>query len=221
MMSLKKKILYASVVIAFFALLGVSAAYSYENKKALVYNECLDLTAVTVDGEILTMSDLAYYIAREELAVEEQAKVYDYEDTKKYWKLNISYGKFMKTEAKDLVIDIAVHDYIFYRMALEQGVVLDEEEERLLELYQSDLWNDLGEEGREGLGVSEETFKEMMSRAAIGQKYQEEYTLEHATDLEDYDLDGEKYQEMLKEHKIKTNRRVWNRIPFGDIVIQH
>lgn len=73
----------------------------------------------------LQLGDLAMYIAYEELKVEDEAAAYDYYDTNKYWNLHTS-GRFVKEVAKTHVIEMAVHDEIFYRQAMAEKLTLDE-----------------------------------------------------------------------------------------------
>lgn len=66
-----KKMLTGSVlalIIVFFMV------FYTDSHKMLVYGENLDETAVTVDGEALSLEDIAFYVAYEETMIEKQAE---------------------------------------------------------------------------------------------------------------------------------------------------
>ena len=65
-------------------------------------------------------------------------QAYDYYDTNKYWNLHTS-GRFVKEVAKTHVIEMAVHDEIFYRQAMAEKLTLDEKEEEQLRSRQEDF----------------------------------------------------------------------------------
>ena len=132
---MKHKIFWA-VVAVFVLFAGGMSVYSYQQGLSLVYRDSLSIPAVTVDERTLTMGDLAYYIAAEELEIESQARVYDLENTNQYWGLRLGPGKFIKSEAKQLILDTAVHDEIFYQMSQEAGFALEEEDKERLALQQ-------------------------------------------------------------------------------------
>ena len=206
-------------VVAFVIAAGGMSFFSYQQKQSLVYQESLMIPAVTVDERELTMGDLAYYIAAEELEIEKQAKIYDLENTDKYWGMRLRPGKFIKIEAKEMILDTAIHDEIFYQMAKEAGFTLGEEEQERLALRQYDFWSDLTEEQQERLGVEQQELMERMEQIATAQQYQFIYGMEHSIVADDYAVDGEKYQDLLKEHDVKVNRSEWNRLPFGEVVL--
>ena len=60
---------------------------------------------------------------------------------------------------------------------------------------------------------------ERMEEIAIAQRYQIVYGMEHSIVIEDYAVDGEKYQDLLKEHRVKVNKSQWKRIPFGEVIL--
>lgn len=200
---------------------GIVSWQSYQQKQPIVYADHTDTVVVTVDGNKLTLRDFSYYIAAQELNVEAQAAVYDSSNTRTYWGMRLGKGKFVKTAAKESVLDAVIHDEIFYRMAVEAGFVLEKPDQTELSAKQDDFWSDLTEEQRERLGVTKEELDEVMYRAALAQKYQQAYTLEHTTDSEYYDVGEEGYEELLQQHSCKIKKKVWERVPFGEIILEH
>lgn len=206
--------------VAMFILLlavGISAWYRAKSIEKISYLEHIDDTAVTVDGVKYKFRDLAVYLARQEYAVEEQAKAYDYENTNLYWNLHTN-GSFIRVEARNLAMDMAVHDIIFYHMALEEKYELTAEETSYMENQKIDFWNDI-EEGRERLGVSEEEVDETFRKMALAQKRQQILAEEMGVDKEAYDIKGDMYQELLEEHTYQINETLWKRLNFGNITI--
>lgn len=195
--------------------------YSYGKSQPVVYAECVENTIITVDDRALSVGDLAYYIAAEEQEMEQQARVYDMENTNRYWSLRLHGTTFLKSEARQLILDTAIHDEIFYQMAKKAEVTLDEEEQSRLESRQYDFWSDLTEEQQSALGVTKEALWKRMGEIALAQKYQIEYGMEHSVIAEDYEVGGEGYEQLLKEHSYRVNQALWQRIPFGNILYNH
>ena len=79
---------------------------------------------------------------------------------------------FLREQAKQTVVDMTIHDTLFYQMATAEKITLSEEEEQYLANDQQDFWSDLTEEQRARLGVDEETIDASMRKMALAQKYQ-------------------------------------------------
>ncbi len=212
--------LLAVAVVLVTTVLGLLSVFAYERKTYLVYRENLTLTAVTVDGQDLTLSDLAFYIAYEENLVEEQARVYEMDQTLLYWNLRMK-GKYVKQTAKQNVIDLAMHDAIFAKMAEEQKIELDEEEEKLCASKEADFWSDLTDEQKACLGVDEQVIAHTMHQMALAQKAQQFYAIEQNKEYEDYELSGAAYEKLLEKHTYQINQKVWSRIDVGNITLDH
>lgn len=209
-----------AVVAGGLVLTGLVCLIHYERTRPVEYASHLDDTLVTVDGWELTFADCALYVALEELTVEEQAQVYDYYDTQSYWNLHIN-GEFVKVAAKRAALEQAVHDAVFYRCAVEEGLELSHEEQQALACRQEDFWMDLTEEQREKLGVSREQLDESWRRAALAEKYQNQIAAENNSDFEGYSVGALPYERLLGEHEYEINERLWDRVPFGDVILEH
>ncbi len=156
----------------------------------------------------------------EELKVEDEAAAYDYYDTNKYWNLHTS-GRFVKEVAKTHVIEMAVHDEIFYRQAMAEKLTLDEKEEEQLRSRQEDFWTDMTEEQQERLGVDKAEIDCQLEKSALAQKYQNQIAAENNSDFDGYSAGAEPYEQILKEHKYKLNEKLWDRVDFGNIILNH
>ena len=216
----KKSILIVVIVICIIAGLGYYSYYTNKMKEILVYKDVLDETAVTVDSKVLLVRDMAFYVAYEERTVEDQAEIYDDEDTNAYWNLHIN-GEFMKVTARKAAMNMAVHDEIFYEMAQAEGISLSEEETATLEQKQSDFWMDLSVEAKERLSVSQDEINEVMGRMALAQKYQNIYAGMQGAGYEDYDFEGDAYLKLKEQHQVVINEKVWDRLDFGNITLNH
>lgn len=216
----KKSILIVVIVICIIAGLGYYSYYTNKMKEILVYKDVLDETAVTVDSKVLLVRDMAFYVAYEERTVEDQAEIYDDEDTNAYWNLHIN-GEFMKVTARKAAMNMAVHDEIFYEMAQAEGISLSEEETATLEQKQSDFWMDLSDEAKERLTVSQDEINEVMGRMALAQKYQNIYAGMQGVGYEDYDFEGDAYLKLKEQHQVVINEKVWDRLDFGNITLNH
>ena len=216
--SQKKRIWFITILILLVLLL-ISLFVSGRRGK-IVYREYLSEDILTVDGEKLQLGDLAMYIAYEELKVEDEAAAYDYYDTNKYWNLHTS-GRFVKEVAKTHVIEMAVHDEIFYRQAMAEKLTLDEKEEEQLRSRQEDFWTDMTEEQQERLGVDKAEIDRQLEKAALAQKYQNQIAAENNSDFDGYSAGAEPYEHIFKEHKYKLNEKLWDRVDFGNIILNH
>ncbi|MCR5545916.1 MAG: hypothetical protein K6F30_05500 [Lachnospiraceae bacterium] len=215
-------------VLKFFVIATIMAAIllvalmGYESRQYLVYSENLDKVAVTVNIQDLTLEDLAFYVVYEENAIEEKALVYDEDNSLAFW--NIHTNKvFVKTEARETAMNMAVHDYLFYDEALKCGLALSEEEKEALENRRTDFWEDLYDVQKENLPVSYETLNDSMRKIALAEKYQLKLAQENGTTFAAYGYDGYDYKQWMKENhvKVKVHKKVWDRINLGNITLVH
>lgn len=212
----KPIVLILCVAVMVYALLTMG-----NNRAKLNYQEHLEDTAVTVDSEEITFQDLAFYILYEEGKIEEQARIYNPDYTKDYWNLHTN-DTFIQLEAKEVVLGMAVHDHLFYQMAVAEGMdTLTEEEEQKLEYRMTDFWEDLLDIQWEKLPCSEETINEQIRLAAIAEKYQNYLAEELGPSQAAYKYDGYYYQQIMEQHQVETNDKLWDRLVLGDITLSH
>lgn len=218
----KEVILRWLVIVTAFSALVLAALMGYQSREFLIYSENLDKVAVTVGTQELTLEDLAFYVIYEEHSVEEKALVYDSHNTMSFWNVHTNQA-FVKTEAQKTAMNMAVHDYLFYDEALKCGLVLSEEEKEVLEDRRTDFWEDLYDVQKENLPVSYEVLNTSMGKIALAEKYQQKIVSEQGTTYAAYNYDGYDYEQWLKENKIKIkiNKKVWERIPFGNVTLVH
>ncbi len=195
---------------------------SMKEKSPLLYSEHIDDVAATVDGKEITLGDIAMYVIYEERVIEEEAHVYNPDNTRDYWNARVD-GTFVSSAAKKTALGMAVHDRLYYDLAVENNLELTEEDEEYLENAIDDFWMDLLDQQREKLPISEEEINESIKKMALAQKYQEWIANENEHRFHEYDWDGYYYKEYLKDEKIKVkeNRSVWGRVSLGNITLTH
>lgn len=216
----KKYFITICLAVILIIMIGISLG-EYESRQDLVYKDSLDKVAVEVNGTKLTLEDLAFYVYFKEAEVDRQAVLYNPENPNQYWGLHTD-GQFIKIAARDAALQLAVHDEIFYQMAMEESITLTEEELTYLANNQADVWSDMTEDGKDArMGVNQEQINETLEKMAYAQKYQTIYALLHNASFEEYDFGAEAYQELLEQQDYKINTKVWERISFGKVTLDY
>lgn len=217
----KSKYLVTVCLVAILIIMIFISLDTYESRQDLVYKESLDMTAAKVNGTTLTLADLAFYVYYEETQVDEQAMVYNPENPNEYWNTYTD-GQFIKLSARNAAIQMAIHDEIFYQMAMEEEITLTEEELSSLANNQADIWSDMTEDGKEKrLGVTREQIDETLEKMVYAQKYQTIYALSFNESYENYNFGRESYEELLKQQEYEINKKVWERITFGKVTLDY
>lgn len=218
--SVKKfRVLWAFAIL--FLILSVVADYSRTNREDIVYAECLDYVVAAVEDEEITLRDFALYVAHQEMEVQQQAKVYDPEDTRKYWNVHTD-GVYISHAARNEAMSMAIHDTLFYQLAMELKVELTEEEKQFLKNDVEDFWYDLSDDGKEErLGITKEDIYTAMEKVAFAQKAQAICAGMDGVDYSDYDYHEEEFLDFLSDYKYEVRDRVLNRLDFGDITLIH
>ena len=216
-----KKYILTIVLAIIVIILGIYAYNANGNRNKIDYANSLDKIAVTVNGQKLTLEDLAFYVVYEEHEVENEAQVYNPENTNKYWNMHID-GEFIRIAARNSAMQMAIHDEIFYQMALDEGIELTDEEKEYAANTQEDFWNDLEDYGQQdNINIEREVYDEAILKIALAQKYQEIYAELNGRKKEDYNFDKKRYKKLLEENKYKINKSIWERIDMGNISLRH
>ena len=192
----------------------------YDSIQPLVYEEHMDDVAVKVDGDELTLRDLSFYVLYEEQKVETDALIYNKKNTRDFWNLHAN-GIFFKFAAKKYVMDMAVHDYLFYREAVDMGITLSEDDKKALSDSYSDFLDDLFLQQRDSGLYDEKQIYDTMERIVYAEKYRAYIAQRDGTTYGGYGYDGLDYRRYLKEHDVEVNDRVWGRISVGDNSLVH
>ena len=217
---MEKRIRFTVILVLILIVLIAFSSQSAKKKENLVFNQSLDKVAVSVDEKNLSLSDIAFYVAYEEKTIQEQAIVYNPDHPNQYWNLHTD-GQFIKVSAKQAVIDMAVHDEIFYEIAAAEGITLDADETEYLSNDEMDFWSDLSDWQKEQLGITEQQLDEQMEKIALANKYQSVLAQMNNKEYEAYNFDGDDYAKLLAEHTYEINEEVWDRVNFGNITLDN
>ncbi len=189
-------------------------------QRSLEYTDCLDKTAFTLNGQERSFADLGFYIMYEELEVELLAQIYNPSNTRDYWNLHID-GVFISVQAKNTVMEMAIHDELFYQLAMEAGIELTPEEEIYLANSEADFWMDLLDEQLEKQPVSDEYISGAIRRKAYAEKYQAQLAEETGHTYASYNWDGYYYGLLLEQQELSINSKIWDKISVGNITLNH
>ncbi|MCH5332601.1 MAG: hypothetical protein J1D89_01470 [Agathobacter sp.] len=218
---IKRKFLITVALACIVVIFVVYRETTAGGRGKLDYASSLDKVAAVVNGEELTLRKLAFYVAYEEALVQKQALIYDPGDTSRYWNVQID-KVFIRVQARNAAMQMAIHDVIFSDMADEDGVTLADEEEAKLLFEQTNFWQDLVEDEKvERLGVTKDDIFESMRRVALAEKYQSIYEQITGADEGDYDIEQAAYKELLSAQKYKVRKELWRRVPFGNVTLRH
>ena len=187
-------------------------------QKTIVLTDHLDDTVLRLDGQKYPLRELAFYIAYEEQTVQEQALLYNADNPNKYWNTHIN-GHFVRVRAREEAMNLAIHDFIFYNLAQEMGMELDQEEIDYATSRAEDFWMDLGETGQQRIGITQDELTEDLLHMALAQKYQQLYAAMQGVPEEDCDVDGIVYEQLLEEHSYKITDSVWEGISMGHVTL--
>lgn len=204
-------------IVLFFVLRSID-----KQNKAFVFNEHLDDTAISVGTTDISLREAAYYIIIMESSVNETAMQYNENSPFYYWNIYMNDGKdksnFLRTQAKEEVINICIRDEIYYQEAKKTGVVLDEEEvkkctddaniqERALTGKQIDVTK------YEYRDVYKAINKIYIIKKYISMLMDEGYT------EEELELDGDYYEKLKANYDIDIKEEIWNEITLGELTV--
>ena len=217
---MEKRLRFTVILVLILVVLAAFSSQSAHKKEKLVFSRSLDKVVLCVDEKELTLGDIAFYVAYEEKTIQEQAVVYNPEHPNQYWNLHTD-GQFIKVSAKQAAIDMAVHDEIFYELAVSEKITLDAAETEYLANDQTDFWSDLSDWQRQQLGISEKELDDQMEKIALANKDQSIYAQMNGREYEAYNFDGDAYEKLLTEHKYEIKEDVWDRVDFGNITLDN
>lgn len=209
------------IFVIIFAIVSIIADYSRTSREDIIYPDSLDLVVATVGEDEITLREFALYVAHQEMEVQQQAEVYDPDDTRKYWNVHTD-GVYISHAARNEAMSMAIHDALFYQLGVELNVELTEDEKVFLQNDVDDFWYDLTDDGKEKrLGISKEDIYNAMEKVAYAQKAQAICAGIDGVEYTDYDYYEEVFLDFLSDYEYNVNDRVLNRLDFGDITLDH
>ena len=126
---MRPKHLVSIVLIAVVLVMLMRNNNSMTNARPLVYRESLDEVAAQINDEKLTLRDMAFYVGYEEYQIQQEALVYDPDDPNRYWSMRVE-GGIINAVARKNAMQMALHDELFYQMAMEEGITLDDNDQK-------------------------------------------------------------------------------------------
>lgn len=187
-------------------------------QETIVFNEHLDETALVLDGQEYSLRAFAFYIAYEEQLIQEQALLYNAENPNAYWNTHMN-GHFVRVRARTEAMNLAIHDFLLYDLAMDMGMELNDEQIKYAKSRCDDFWMDIGETAQERLGVPKEEMEKTLLRMALAQAYQELIAAMDGVPMEDYNAEGAAYEKLLDEHTYKIKKSVWEGISMGHVTL--
>lgn len=220
--SKNKKGKYLKIVITFlvFAFIIYVGYDGLSNKGKIDYKRDRNKTVLTIDGENITFSDIAYYFLRKERDIEEEALIYNPSAPKDFWNTQ-KHGIILSAKVKKETLELIIHDAIIYKLAKENKVELNLKEQEYFSDKRKDFWDDLYEEQLENLYTTRANVNIAMKKTAIAQKYQKMLAEKKKISYARLSYGGDIYENMLKEHKVRVNKRLWNRVIMGKVTLRH
>ncbi len=208
------------------AILTISAVLIYGLRERWILNHVLDYkkngnrVMVMVDGDKITLSDMAYYIMYEECTIEKAARIYNPDTPKDYWNTRNG-GKIIAGEAHKAVMGKTVHDWIFYKEAKKNGIKLTAEEKAYIKTKKQDFWEDLFDEQYDNMYTSKNVVNAEIDRMALAQKYQRQLADKMDINYHRLDWDAFEFEPIKKDHRIRISDKLWARIRIGEVTIRH
>ena len=218
---MKQSLIKGTVLVVITAVLLYGMYVGLEKRGIYVYSDHPEAVAAVVDDREITLGDIGMYVCYIERKVEEDAALYNPENTRDYWNAHINQVQ-ISGEAKRSALGMAVHDSVFYEAAKSQGMELTKEEEIYVENEIRDFWMDLLDVQKENMPVTDEQIEESIRRMALAQKYQKWLAEQNGRRYEEFDWDSYDYEMLFSAaHTQKINEAVWSRVHLGNITLVH
>lgn len=220
-MTILRRVLLAAVIVTGAVLMFFYANNKGQSKSTFVFQEHLSDVAAWVDGEEITLSDLIFYVLYQEQKIETHAAAYNPDNTKDYWNAHVN-GRFVAEQVKESVIGMAIHDRIMYTLASENNTVLTSDDKKRLEDARTTFWDNLYPGQLERLPFSFEEGNAKMKEIALMESYVIDLAKkEPEMTVAGLGWDGYDYEQIEKEHDVRINEKVWDRVRIGDISLLH
>ena len=229
----KDKTKYVVIPLVIVAILIVTlVVIVYKKLTAPVYqlSENLDQTAITIDGDNITLRDTGVYIADVEETFDKMAKAYNPNDPLEFWKVHFSAGEdstFTNDYAKSYVKKLYVYDYIMEKEADNKGVTLTYAEKQEAVQEGKDAYIDLTDKAIDTLGLTQQAVIVIYTRKKLVKKYVTNVVKEmkdsgyEGDDLSSQlNFDGDFYNNNIKsQYNVEYVDTQWANLPIGKVTI--
>ncbi len=208
------------VAIVFIVMMG---SLFLNKSREFVYSRSLSDTVVEIDGEDIALYRLTYYIMIEEEAVNEAAMIYDPEKPWTYWNIYVS-NAYVSTSAREITMNYFLRDYVYSRIAIEEGFVLEDSEIEDLKVKARTIYSGLTDK-QVSTHISEEDILTAITEKAYADKYVIAMAKEKKLDITEevlsayYGMNSSFFKKTMEAHKVKIKEKIWNQVPMGHVTI--
>lgn len=201
-------------IAAFFAISSEALRNNQFN-----YEQSLEETAVTVGDQKISLKEASYYIMVMESNYNEAANIYNADNLDSFWNVNINH-KYIKTMAKEAIIDACIRDNVYYQQARKEGYELNEDSIKLVEEQALDEMGKLTADQMEITDYTKEDMIKVLTKIQYAKEYVSDLMDEGYTE-EELDTGGSKYEEIENKYHPKSNDNVWDNITIGKVTINY
>ncbi|MDE6529599.1 MAG: hypothetical protein K2K96_02365 [Lachnospiraceae bacterium] len=212
-------------VLVIFSLM--TAVTIYHLKTVFIFEDDLAEPVVTIDGTVVTLKEISYYIMEVENTGDEFARVYNPDNPIEYWSLFMNEetsAGYVSDLARTAALDYCIRDNIYYLEAVRAGVELTDEEQESVRTDAEDYYAQMTERQRKVTQLVTEDLELIIEKVTLTQKYMIQLSLqEDASVLEavalHYDVGGDYYESLKDSYAIKVNEKIWDQVHPGHITI--
>lgn len=220
------------IVILFLVVLiaGLFSIAYFKNKNSKYdFKKHVDETAITVEGEDISLKETFYYIKDVEDNINSMAVAYNKDDINEFWnthyRVSVEGSVFIRDYAKSTAIDECIYDYVMEIEATNNGVALTKEEEKAQEDAAKSYYDDISSDIINKTGVTLDIVTDSFKRRTLVQKYVQ-MAVKNIQDngysgddtLAQLSYSGEYYQQnILSKYTVSKNDAMWDSITFGGI----
>jgi len=215
-------ILIFIIVVALILIVMIGSLYLNKSRE-FVYARSLSDTVVEIDGEDVSLYRLTYYIMIEEEAVNEAAMIYDPEKPWTYWNIYVS-NAYVSTSAREITMNYFLRDYVYSRIAIAEGFVLEDAELEDLKVKAQTIYSGLTDK-QASTHISEEDILTAITEKAYADKYVIAMAKEKKLDITEevlsayYGMNSSFFKKTMQEHNVKIKEKIWNQVPMGHVTI--
>lgn len=213
-------------VLVLFSLM--TAAIIHHLKTVFIYEDDLAEPIVTIDGTVVTLKEISYYVMEVENTGDEFARVYNPDNPVEYWGLYMNEeirSGYVSDLARTAALDYCIRDNIYYLEAVRAGVELTHEEQESVRADAEDYYAQMTQQQREVTQLVTEDLELIIEKVTLTQKYmvqlssqEEDVSVLEAVTLH-YDVGGDYYENLKQSYTIDINKRIWEQVHPGHITI--
>lgn len=217
------------ILIFVLVLFGLMTAVTiYHLMTVFIYEDDLAEPIVTIDGTVVTLKEISYYIMEVENTGDEFARVYNPDNPVEYWGLYMNEeirSGYVSDLARTAALDYCIRDNIYYLEAVRAGVELTGEEQENVRADAEEYYAQMTQRQREVTQLVTQDLELILEKVTLTQKYmvqlssqKEDVSVLEAVTLH-YDVGGDYYENLKESYTIDVNKRIWEQVTPGHITI--